>query len=130
MQHEQKGQTGIKSMQDWEQLYLTKTNSENKTKIKQSSKSSHSTQSNQSTDSTQKEKDEFNLKKPSLDFQKTLQQARLSLKMTQKDLALKAGIQLNILQGYENGKEIPSNLIISKLEKLLNTKLPRIYKKE
>lgn len=114
MQHEHKGHTGIKSMQDWEQLYLTK---ETKTK-------------SEKIPAIQKEIDEFNVKKPSLDFQKTLQQARLSQKMTQKDLALKAGIQLNILQGYENGKEIPSNLIISKLEKLLNTKLPRIYKKE
>jgi putative transcription factor len=121
MQYEHKGQNPdhhpIKSMQDWEQIYLTKpTKSENVKTF------------NQTT--SQKEIDEFNLKKPSLDFQKTLQQARLTKKMTQKDLALKAGIQLNILQGYENGKEIPSNLIISKLEKLLNTKLPRIYKKE
>lgn len=115
MQHENKAQTGIKCMQDWEQVYLTK-DSKNVNKMHV----------------VQKETliDEFNLKKPSLNFQKTLQQARLSQKMTQKDLALKAGIQLNILQSYENGKEIPSNLIISKLEKLLNTKLPRIYKKE
>jgi len=118
MQHETKGHTGIKSMQDWEQVYLTKpSNSKN-------SNSKHVKEK----DVKEKEVDEFNVKKPSLDFQKTLQQARLSQKMTQKDLALKAGIQLNILQGYENGKEIPSNLIISKLEKLLNTKLPRIYK--
>ena len=116
MQHEHKGHTGIKSMQDWEQVYLTK---DVTTKLKEPK-----------LPASQKEIDEFNVKKPSLDFQKTLQQARLSQKMTQKDLALKAGIQLNILQGYENGKEIPSNLIISKLEKLLNTKLPRIYKKE
>ena len=121
MQHEHKGHTGIKSMQDWEQVYLTKdvTTKLKETKLPASQKNV-----------SQKEIDEFNVKKPSLDFQKTLQQARLSQKMTQKDLALKAGIQLNILQGYENGKEIPSNLIISKLEKLLNTKLPRIYKKE
>jgi ribosome-binding protein aMBF1 (putative translation factor) len=30
---------------------------------------------------------------------------------------------------YEKGKEVPTNLIISKLEKILNTKLPRIQKK-
>jgi putative transcription factor len=122
MQQDHKGHNPshhpIKTMQDWEQVYLTKP-------IKIENK--NNSVKNQSN---QKEIDEFNLKKPSLDFQKTLQQARLTKKLTQKDLALKAGIQLNILQGYENGKEIPSNLIISKLEKILNTKLPRIYKKE
>ena len=115
MQHENQP-IQIRSMQDWEQLYLTKP-SQTKTKAVKPI-----------NETNEKDQDDVVLKKPSLDFQKTLQQARLAQKMTQKDLALKAGIQLNILQGYENGKEIPSNLIISKLEKLLNTKLPRIYK--
>jgi ribosome-binding protein aMBF1 (putative translation factor) len=120
MQHENQP-IYIKSMQDWEQLYLTKPTN---------TKSTTTTTNTKSITKNHSETQDVVLKKPSLDFQKTLQQARLSQKMTQKDLALKAGIQLNILQGYENGKEIPSNLIISKLEKLLNTKLPRIYKKE
>jgi len=105
--------TGITSMQDWEQVILKKSDIPKQTYV-ESNSNLHS--------------DEIVLKKPSINFQKTLQQARLAQKMSQKDLALKAGIQLNFIQNYENGKEIPSNLIISKLEKLLNTKLPRIYK--
>ena len=73
--------------------------------------------------------DKVILKEPSLDFQKALQQARMANKMSQKDLALKLGMNLNTMVNYEKGKEIPTNLIISKLEKILNTKLPRIQKK-
>lgn len=73
--------------------------------------------------------DKVTIKEPSLDFQKALQQARMANKMSQKDLALKLGMNLNTMVNYEKGKEVPTNLIISKLEKLLNTKLPRIQKK-
>jgi len=75
------------------------------------------------------DKDKIILKEPSLDFQKSLQQARLANNMSQKDLSLKVGMNLNTIVNYEKGKEIPTNLIISKLEKILNTKLPRIQKK-
>jgi len=75
------------------------------------------------------DKDAVKIKEPSLDFQKALQQARLVNKMSQKDLALKLGMNLNTMINYEKGKEVPTNLIISKLEKILNTKLPRIQKK-
>ena len=50
-------------------------------------------------------------------------------KLSQKELALKLGMNVNTMINYEKGKEIPTNLIISKLEKILNTKLPRIQKK-
>jgi len=73
--------------------------------------------------------DKITLKEPSIDFQKALQQARLVNKISQKELALKLGMNLNTMINYEKGKEIPTNLIISKLEKILNTKLPRIQKK-
>ena len=76
------------------------------------------------------DKDKVTIKEPSLDFQKALQQARMANKMSQKDLALKLGMNLNTMVNYEKGKEVPTNLIISKLEKLLNTKLPRIQKKK
>ena len=73
--------------------------------------------------------DKVVLKEPSLDFQKALQQSRMVNKLSQKELALKLGMNVNTMINYEKGKEIPTNLIISKLEKLLNTKLPRIQKK-
>ena len=73
--------------------------------------------------------DKVILKEPSLDFQKALQQSRMVNKLSQKELALKLGMNVNTMINYEKGKEIPTNLIISKLEKILNTKLPRIQKK-
>ena len=100
--------------QDWEPVVLKKSDiktSENKKEIQV------------------KDRDKVVLKEPSLDFQKALQQARMANKMSQKDLALKLGMNLNTMVNYEKGKEVPTNLIISKLEKILNTKLPRISKK-
>ena len=96
--------------QDWEPVILKKETKETKEKEIKSI-------------------DKVTLKEPSLDFQKALQQARMVNKMSQKDLALKLGMNLNTMVNYEKGKEVPTNLIISKLEKILNTKLPRIQKK-
>ena len=104
---------GQTQFQDWEPVVLKKSDKERETK-----------ETNQP-----KNKDSVVLKEPSLDFQKALQQARMVNKMSQKDLALKLGMNLNTMVNYEKGKEIPTNLIISKLEKILNTKLPRIQKK-
>ena len=101
------------SFQDWEPVVLKK--SDIPDKVKQ--------------ETQVKDKDKVTLKEPSLDFQKALQQARMINKMSQKDLALKLGMNLNTMVNYEKGKEVPTNLIISKLEKILNTKLPRIQKK-
>ena len=98
------------SFQDWEPIILKKEPKEIKEIIPKSL-------------------DKVTLKEPSLDFQKALQQARMVNKMSQKDLALKLGMNLNTMVNYEKGKEVPTNLIISKLEKILNTKLPRIQKK-
>ena len=97
--------------QDWEPVILKKDDKSEKKEKPQIQKS---------------DIDIVKLKEPSLDFQKALQQARLVNKMSQKDLALKLGMNLNTMVNYEKGKEVPTNLIISKLEKILNTKLPRI----
>ena len=101
----------MQNFQDWETVVLKKEPKE----IKETK--------------SQKSHDVVILKEPSLDFQKALQQARLVNKISQKELALKLGMNLNTMINYEKGKEIPTNLIISKLEKILNTKLPRIQKK-
>jgi ribosome-binding protein aMBF1 (putative translation factor) len=102
------------SFQDWETVVLKKSDIPGKQEIEIKQV---------------KDKDKVILKEPSLDFQKALQQARMVNKMSQKDLALKLGMNLNTMVNYEKGKEVPTNLIISKLEKILNTKLPRIQKK-
>ena len=108
----------MQNFQDWETVVL-----------KKETKSQGQISSHSHSEIVNKDKDKVTLKEPSLDFQKALQQARLVNKMSQKDLALKLGMNLNTMVNYEKGKEVPTNLIISKLEKILNTKLPRIQKK-
>ena len=109
---------GKTQFQDWEPVVLKKMDTDKEREKMKLNK-----------EPQPKNKDSVVLKEPSLDFQKALQQARMVNKMSQKDLALKLGMNLNTMVNYEKGKEIPTNLIISKLEKILNTKLPRIQKK-
>ena len=73
-----------------------------------------------------KKNDDVINKKPSINFQQAMQQARMTNKMSQKDLALKMGVNVNTIINYEKGKEIPTNLFISKLETLFKVPLPRI----
>tara|TARA_Y100000389_G_scaffold200460_2_gene240940 strand:+ start:7690 stop:8007 length:318 start_codon:yes stop_codon:yes gene_type:complete len=65
-------------------------------------------------------------KKTDFNFKKSMQQARMAKKLTQKELAQKIGIQQSEIVNYENGKKVPTNGMISKMEKILGCKLPRI----
>ena len=49
-----------------------------------------------------------------------MQQARLLLKLSQRDLANKLNININIINDYENGSAVSQNYIISKINKYLN----------
>ncbi len=66
--------------------------------------------------------------KINVELKTAIQQARLAQKLSQKDLATKMAIPLSTINSYENGTAIPNNAFIAKLEKVLNTKLPRIVK--
>ena len=96
-------------IQDWEVVVL------NKDKKRQND-----------TSVTSVKNDDVINKKPSINFQQAMQQARMTNKMSQKDLALKMGVNVNTIINYEKGKEIPTNLFISKLETLFKVPLPRI----
>jgi putative transcription factor len=65
----------------------------------------------------------------SFSIQKAIQQARLQCKMSQKELAKKLNIDIGVIISYENGKAVPNNAFIAKIETVLNTKLPRASKK-
>jgi len=56
---------------------------------------------------------------------KAIQQARMAKKMSQKDLASKINVKIQVMGDYESGKAVPSGQIISKIEKVLEVKLPR-----
>ena len=64
----------------------------------------------------------------SVELKTAMQQARVAAKMSQKDLAAKMCVPANVIHDYENGKAIPNNAFIAKVEKMLNTKLPRLKK--
>jgi putative transcription factor len=70
------------------------------------------------------------LLKTTIKLQNAIEQARLNAKLSQKDLASKLNVTPNIITDFENGKAVPTNAFIAKIEKILNTKLPRAPKKE
>lgn len=76
-------------------------------------------------------KDENEIEKPkkvSNELKTAIQQARVHNKLSQKQLASMMCCQPSLINQYENGKAIPNNSFISKLEQKLKTKLPRIKK--
>jgi ribosome-binding protein aMBF1 (putative translation factor) len=66
--------------------------------------------------------------KINVELKTAIQQARMAQKLSQKELATKMAIPLATIHSYENGTAIPNNAFIAKLEKVLNTKLPRVVK--
>ena len=52
-----------------------------------------------------------------------IQKARISMKLSQTQVANKINIDVNIYKKYENGKTNPEYNILVKLEKLLHVKL-------
>lgn len=53
---------------------------------------------------------------------KQIQQARMKLKMTQKQLAQKINEKANVIQDYESGKAIPNPSVKRKIATVLNIK--------
>lgn len=106
------------SDQDWETVILTKPKPVSK-----------NINSNETIKPSNKDENEI-IKPKKIDYnlKKTIQQARLNKKMTQKNLANTMNVSVQTIVNYENGKAIPNNLFISKLEKKLNVKLPRVKK--
>jgi putative transcription factor len=99
----------MKQEQDWQTVVLTKT-------IPVTQKS------------VTKEKEDAPLPTISVDLKIAMQQARMAAKLGQKELAAKMCVPTQVIHSYENGTAIPNNAFIAKIEKVLNTKLPRIKK--
>ena len=76
----------------------------------------------------QKEKEEKPLPTITVEIKIAIQQARMNAKMSQKDLAAKMCVPVGVIHSYENGTAIPNNAFLAKIEKHLNTKIPRIKK--
>jgi putative transcription factor len=52
-----------------------------------------------------------------------MQDARLALKLSQKDVAQKVNEKPSVIQDYESSKAIPNPQILGKLERALGVKL-------
>lgn len=110
--------------QDWETVILKKPSLSLNTNASISKTSFSNAQFNNKDD------DEIEkTKKVSTELKIAIQQARMSKKISQKQLASIMCCQPSLINQYESGKVIPNNAFISKLEQKLGAKLPRIKKK-
>ncbi|KAL4296117.1 hypothetical protein GQ457_12G023380 [Hibiscus cannabinus] len=57
------------------------------------------------------------------DVRQAIQKARLEKKMSQAELAKQINEQLKVVQEYENGKAVPNQAVLAKMERVLGVKL-------
>ena len=103
--------------QDWNTITFNSNSAKNKT-----DKSTNKASSNK-----QKTTENIRIEAPKQLGQLILN-ARTACKKNQKELALLLGISPQILGRWEQNKEIPTNLQLSHIEKVLKVKLPRSKK--
>lgn len=112
--------------QDWTPVILNKKNTDTRNMdSKNTSQPSNSKNDTSNGDRPVK----YRLTVPK-DLGQMISQARNSQNKTQKILALELGISLQILSQWENGKftQMPSNLQIANIERVLKTRLPRLQR--
>ena len=114
------------SHQDWKPVVFTKNREYTKEEQEKFEK--------KKIEKLEKKKEEENeIKAPakvSFELKKAIMQARLSKKLTQKELATRLNVPINTISGYESGKIVPNNSFIVKMERILGTKLPRVSKQK
>ncbi|KAF9438715.1 multiprotein-bridging factor 1 [Entomortierella beljakovae] len=59
----------------------------------------------------------------SMDVGKAIAQARIALKLTQKELGVKVNEKQTVINDYEAGRAVPNQQILSKMERALGVKL-------
>ncbi|MCD7461474.1 Multiprotein-bridging factor 1c [Datura stramonium] len=70
------------------------------------------------------------LEKVPVDVRQAIQKARIEKKMSQADLAKQINERTQVVAEYENGKAVPNQLVLGKMEKVLGVKLRGIYGEE
>jgi putative transcription factor len=65
----------------------------------------------------------FEIQHTDADLAARLKALRSQKEMTQKDLALRASVKVDIIRDYENGRGIPDGRLISRLEQILGGRL-------
>tara|TARA_B110000008_G_scaffold279990_1_gene330346 strand:+ start:445 stop:798 length:354 start_codon:yes stop_codon:yes gene_type:complete len=108
--------------QDWNEVLLRKPIS---VETKNNSNNGHKTKAQHELEGN----DIVAPPKTSQELKLAIQKGRLMKKISQKQLATNMNTTTQLISQYENGKVVPSNAIIAKLEKQLGVKLPRPKKK-
>ena len=75
------------------------------------------------------ETDQLKHQRTGIDLRLAITKARAAKGLTQKALAASLNLQPQVIAEYENGKEIPNNAVIARIERALGAKLPRAPKK-
>ena len=75
------------------------------------------------------ETENFTIQKVSVELKDAISKARTAKRLTQKQLAQSINEKVDVIQSYENGKAIPNNSIIMKMQKILGVKLTGLNKK-
>lgn len=63
------------------------------------------------------------LDRVSTEVRQAIQKARLQRKMSQAELAKQINERTQVVQEYENGKAVPNQVVLGKMEKVLGVKL-------
>jgi len=122
-QHKLKQQTQQPAHQDWSTITLT--NPDKQKKIKVIVEKKGDTSIKDSLVKIDNETENFAIQKIPQLLSKEIMQARVSSKITQKDLAVKLNIQQNVYSELENGKAIydaKTKQLITKLQNVLKIK--------
>lgn len=61
----------------------------------------------------------FEIQKSGMDLANRMKNLRNQKEMTQKDLALRASVKVDVIRDYENGKAIPDQKLIARFEQIL-----------
>jgi putative transcription factor len=63
-----------------------------------------------------------------LPLHKAIQKARTEKMLSQKELAAKINVKVQMIGDYENGRAVPNAQIMGKIERALDARLPRLGK--
>tara|TARA_Y200000002_G_scaffold361023_1_gene346764 strand:+ start:312 stop:653 length:342 start_codon:yes stop_codon:yes gene_type:complete len=110
--------------QDWKPVIFKK-----KTPLEKKKQKVNSIRISQGTKKIVENPDSFHVNRVTKKMGKQISSARLTTKLSQKELANKINIPLKTLQEYENGKATVNGNIINKINRVLNIKIIRDDKK-
>ena len=107
--------------QDWKPVILIKKNKSVKT-LEKVKKNNLNSNSNQNINYKKLDGDDVKLEYIDKSISKKIVQARLSLKLSQQDLANKLCVKKNIINDLESGKILKNNRVIRKALNILKIK--------